>query len=364
MWELNNFTPFSAFAGFERDKHGRSKWTVWAKATFRLRHGRSALFDREQVELVREPAFKGAVNASELLQDIDITPRKSRADIVISANGHAPRGQRFDQPFTVKAEVGDWRKSLTVHPAYRWDQDLRPRLAGENWSPVPLGYESAYGGVDGTMASGAPAVFESNPIGVGFYRSKEAARNGLLPRVMPVGATYRDWNSALPFDAFAAISRSWPQRSALVGTFDRQWKRTKAPFLPDDFQEAYWQCAPESQRAEAAAIEGSEVRLTNMMPVETEFEGEAFSARLPRLQFECFTRFKGQWVEAEMQLQTLHIDAESQRASMTWCAELPTLAAGNDVMVEKTDLVLRGHEGFSILPQDMARFRREEVEVA
>ncbi len=48
--------------------------------------------------------------------------------------------------------------------------------------------------------------------------------------------------------AFGPIGRSWQQRIKWAGTYDDQWMRHQYPFLPNDFDEHYFQAAPEDQQ--------------------------------------------------------------------------------------------------------------------
>lgn len=364
MWQLHNHTPFPAFGGFERDKNARASWTVWLKATFRMRHEHACLFDPDQIELCREPLFLREANVSELLSDIDITPAKPVTDIVVIANGHAPRGHREDQPYSVEASIGRWTKALSVHPPMQWGRDLRPQRVAGDEAPVALGYSNAYGGADAVTDPSRPRHFAMNPIGAGYFTSREAAIGRRLPRLLPKGTVYDNWRDELPYDAFTPISRAWPQRVELAGTYDRMWRRKKSPLLPDDFQETYWQSVPENQRVQQKDIAGASIRLTNMCPHAAGHDGSVFETQLPSLDIECFTRFRGKWVESEMRLQTLHIAAETGRLSLVYCAEMPILAAANDVLVEKTDLALRAHSGFRVRPDDLPRFNSSEDEAA
>ena len=48
--------------------------------------------------------------------------------------------------------------------------------------------------------------------------------------------------------ALGPLGRSWPQRARFAGTFDDQWLADVFPFLPKDFDERYYQTAPEDQQ--------------------------------------------------------------------------------------------------------------------
>ena len=48
--------------------------------------------------------------------------------------------------------------------------------------------------------------------------------------------------------AFGPIGRGWPSRIRYAGTYDQNWIDNVFPFLPDDFDTRYFQCAPEDQQ--------------------------------------------------------------------------------------------------------------------
>ena len=44
--------------------------------------------------------------------------------------------------------------------------------------------------------------------------------------------------------AFGPVGRSWQPRIRWAGTYDQKWMDEKFPFLPEDFDERYYQCRP------------------------------------------------------------------------------------------------------------------------
>jgi hypothetical protein len=47
--------------------------------------------------------------------------------------------------------------------------------------------------------------------------------------------------------ALGPLGRGWPQRARFAGTYDQQWLDDVFPFLPKNFDERYYQAAPEDQ---------------------------------------------------------------------------------------------------------------------
>jgi hypothetical protein len=48
--------------------------------------------------------------------------------------------------------------------------------------------------------------------------------------------------------ALGPLGRGWPQRARYAGTYDDAWLADVFPFLPADFDERYYQAAPEDQQ--------------------------------------------------------------------------------------------------------------------
>ncbi|MCR4266328.1 DUF2169 domain-containing protein [Nitratireductor sp. ZSWI3] len=355
MWDVTNRTPFSVFSGFDRDKDGKAYWLVWVKATFLMRHERPCLFEPEQIALFREPVYRGPPESTDLLADNDICFPKQRPDVVVTAHSRPPQNTAPGELFDAGVSIGDWSKTVTVLPPMRWSDRLRPERIGDNDS-VLLGFCNAFGGSDRESGAARAEEYAENPIGRGFWTSRQAAHGKLLPRIVEAGKTVDRWDELLTPVSLACLPKERPRRAQYSGTYDETWMRRKSPLLPDDFDLRYWQCVDADQQLEAEPAAGSRVTLTNIMVKNAEPDAGVFVGELPRLEFELFTRFKGKWQETEMRLQTIHLLAAQGLVTLTYCGALPIQAAANDVLVDESEIALRGHTGFRVRPQDVGRF--------
>lgn len=365
MWTLINRTPFATFSGFDRDKQGRSYWLVWAKATFRTRNQQTCLFERRQIDLFRSPLFRAEVGSSDLVADIDIGLPKIKADVLLTGHAYRPTSILRDEPFEVSASIGAWYKSLSVYPSMRWSDRLKAELTADDDAPVFLGFSNAYGGADEESEPDRPSrMFSNNPLGLGYATSEAGAKGKALPRLYATGAKpISRWNETAEPIAFSSIPKSWPQRAQYSGTYDQNWMRKKSPLLPDDLQEEYWQSVPADQQLDQAPAKGTIITLTNMMPADDIASHGPFTTELPTLQFELMTRFKGRWQETPMDLQTIHLLPDAGFVTLAYCGAMPLLSAANDVLVDRSELALRGHSGFRVLPEDADCFNGIGMEV-
>ena len=63
-----------------------------------------------------------------------------------------------------------------------------------------------------------------------------------------VSLVVRDPHSDYAPVAFGPLGRGWPLRARFGGTYDDKWLKDDFPFLPKDFDERYYQAAPEDQQ--------------------------------------------------------------------------------------------------------------------
>lgn len=55
-------------------------------------------------------------------------------------------------------------------------------------------------------------------------------------------------NEDYPTVGLGPVGRWWQPRASLAGTYDAEWKATRWPKLPLDFDFAYWNAAPKDQQ--------------------------------------------------------------------------------------------------------------------
>jgi hypothetical protein len=117
--------------------------------------------------------------------------------------------------------------------------------------------------------------------------------------------------------SFGPIGRSWQSRVPLAGTYDQNWLDNVFPFLPPDFDEAYYQAAPSDQQMPYPRG-GETVVLTNLTS-----EGRTMF-RLPIKNFLVWFFMKdGEEKEATAVVDTVLIEPDENRFMVTWRSSLP-----------------------------------------
>jgi hypothetical protein len=123
--------------------------------------------------------------------------------------------------------------------------------APKPFTEMPISYDRAFGGADRhSKDESEHDAYLPNPVGRGWHKHlKNAWVDGTpLPNIEEVGKAV-----AFPSDkykpmALGPLGRGWPQRARFAGTYDQQWLDHVFPFLPKDFDERYYQAAPEDQQ--------------------------------------------------------------------------------------------------------------------
>lgn len=312
MWGLANKTPFRADRAFVRDLSGAEIWLVAVRATFVIRpDGKVVAAPSEKQQAVcQAPLHFGPPESSSLRYDSDLVRTKVATDVLVNGSAHSPGG-RPSTFVDVAFRVGPLHKSLRVVGDRFWDK----RIAGLAPSaPVPflrkpIRYEAAWGG-----PLGQPGAFDaSNPVGVGrLPRLGEP-----LPNCERLGKPV-DSKEPDPFPVgLGPIACHWQPRARLAGTYDKSWEEQRRPLVPSDFQDLYFQAAPQDQQVHGFLKGGEEVRLFNLSP-----EGR-LDFCLPRISLGFSTWIDGTVVHHDANLHTVIIEPDERRLIMVWHTALP-----------------------------------------
>ena len=116
---------------------------------------------------------------------------------------------------------------------------------------------------------------------------------------------------------FGVIGRGWLPRYLLAGTYDQDWLDNTFPFLPADFDPAYFQCSPVDQQMPYPKG-GESVGLVNLTP-----EGNTvFQLPSKEIMVTYFLK-NGKETNVAANLDTLVIEPDRGIFTLTWRASLP-----------------------------------------
>lgn len=306
------------------DKAGAEHLLLVIKGTFDFpAQGGTATRAKVQRPLIMADEYTGAPGLSAPLWETDFAFRKARCDVVAQGAAYAPNGQPAGR-VRVGLRVGDWVKQFDVVGPRQW-RTLGPAVTATKPYPftrLAFGYDTAFGGPDRSLVGqGTPPVFAGNPYGYGYATARSGSRlDGLdLPLTEdPADPVTSPFGAHRPM-ALGPVARVTPERARLAGTYDQDWIDNTFPFLPDDFDERYFQCAPEDQQIPFPAP-FTPVVIVGMTPAGRE------EFRLPDTALPVRV-FRGAAVVLDGLLRpdTLAFDCEARQLTLTWRCEAPIL---------------------------------------
>lgn len=251
--QLFNATRMVAGHNVGMEPSGRELLVVVIKGTFVLpRPGEVLRLHDKQVPLIMADTFSGEPGKSAPLQEVDFAPRKQRCDVLVNGSACAPGGQAVTR-MRVSLRIGPIDKQADVYGDRVWQAGLTGISASspQPFVRVPVSYDRAFGGVDQCSEDAAEHdAYLLNPAGRGWHKHlKNAWVDGTpLPNIESINESVSFPTDACQPVAFGPLGRGWPQRARFAGTYDQRWLDDVFPFLPADFDERYYQAAPEDQQ--------------------------------------------------------------------------------------------------------------------
>lgn len=320
--ELLNTTGMPAGYTLGMQPDGRELLIVAIKGTFTIpQNGEEPTLARDQVPLFEADSFTGEPGFSAPRYESDYAPRKPRCDVLLHGRAYAPNG-RPARRVRVSLQVGPMSKLIDVIGNRVWKKrffSIRPSRP-DPFIEMPISYDNAFGGVDNTHKKEQKhCAFLPNPIGVGFHSNRQAkfVHNQPLPNTEEPGKRIKKPDGTYNPMAFGPIGRAWPPRAQYAGTYDDDWLDHVFPFLPADFDDAYYQSAPTDQQIDYLQG-GEEVVLNNLAPQ------RYIRFQIPQMNIPViFFLKKGETHETYGLADTLILEPDAGRFMMKWRASLP-----------------------------------------
>lgn len=313
MLQLENKTPFAATMMVLPDRHGVDTLYVLVKATLSL-HPRLAL-SPVQVPPTMADEHHGDPATTSLKQASELHIGKPGTDVLLVGRAWAQSGRQVQQAL-VTVTVAERRKSVRVLGDRQWRGGY-PTVP-QPFESMPLIWERSFGGayqVDGRMIAE-----ERNPIGVGLTQDREArdVEAQPLPNLEDPGEPpLQDLGQRGTPACFAPTSPAWLPRRRFAGTYDERWQRTRAPYLPDDFDPRFLQCAAPELVFDRFLQGGEPVEVQGASP------RGSLIFQLPLIRLEINVDVAGGEQRPPANLETVLIEPDANRLCLTWRASLP-----------------------------------------
>lgn len=318
--DLLNSTGMLAGYTMGMKPDGREMLVVAVKGTFTIpKPGVQPKLAEQQIPLIMADTFTGEPGFSAPLYEVDYAPIRHRCDVLLNGSAYAPQG-RPARMVQVGMKVGQLTKTFKVVGNRYWNAGiLIESTMPEEFTVMPISYDNAFGGLDNFPEDkNKHSAYMLNPVGKGYHQrlANELVDGTPMPNTEEVNRPVQKPDGDYKPMAFGAIGRGWTPRLQHAGTYDQDWIDNTFPFLPADFNEAYYQAAPEDQQIPYPQG-GEDVVLVNMSP-----EG-LLAFKLPTVEVPVvFFRKKGERHETQPVIDTIVIEPDKGIFTMTWRASI------------------------------------------
>jgi hypothetical protein len=319
--DLLNSTGMLAGYTMGMKPDGREMLVVAIKGTFAIpKPGEKPQLAEEQIPLIMADTFTGKPGYSAPLYEVDYAPIRHRCDVLLNGSAYAPQG-RPAQRVQVGLKLGAFVKTFNVVGERHWKAGITiaPSQPTE-FTVMPISYDNAFGGLDNFHDDkNKHSAYMCNPVGKGYHQLLDSylVDGAPMPNTEEINRPIQTPNDDYKPMAFGSVGRGWSQRLPYGGTYDQDWIDNTFPFLPADFNEAYYQAAPEDQQIPYPKG-GEEVVLVNLSP-----EGR-IAFNLPTIDVPVvFFRKKGDRHETQAVLDTVVLEPDKGTFCLTWRASLP-----------------------------------------
>jgi len=322
MWLVENRTPFATASSWVLDVDGNEIWVVAVKAAYDIAPDGQCRISIPQSPVLRDPvqSEKGVP-----LYETDLGHPKVNTDILLLGHAHAPKGEAVKE-LPVEFRVGDLVRKAYVYGDRKWEHDSEQYSPGEPepFVRMPLDWSRCFGGSD--PKTGNPLL---NQVGCGLVTSDS------LPNVEHSEQRLRSISARPDTTGFGPVPCHWDWRARYCGTYDEEWKTSRSPLLPKDFDPLHWQIAPPEQQYAGHLRGGELVVLTNLTTPEASQQAGRLEFNLPQLFLEFETRFyNGSRIHADSYIHTVILETDYPRVAVVYHMSLPCFRNGN--ILERT----------------------------
>lgn len=313
---LKNSTAFSAnYTRYKSHPNREHLLVLVAGSFYRSEAGWHLCDDQIDPPLIDE--YWGSIGRSSIRFPGQVGVGKPGTDVIINGVAHSPDGKPRSQ-LQATVSVNGLSLNVMVFGDRVWNG--RQISAPEPFTRMPLRWEQAFGGTYVDPESGHTYIHEHNPLGKGWAPPGiQPAEYAPLPNIeWPDQLINRRGSTPLPA-GLGALPPNHPLRIQYAGTYDEDWQKNRAPFLPQNFDPRFYHTANPALRSRRFLRGGEPVRLTNLNPA-----GEIhFALPIAEPNGRVITdRVRQDYILA-FNLETVVIETEQLVVRLFWKATLP-----------------------------------------
>jgi len=314
MQVLSNTTGMLAAVMVSTDKDAYDYCVVVVKGTFVTSPSGALTLAQEQRPFVYADEHYSHPETSAIRYESDFAPIKPLTDVVVVGKAVAPHGQAV-KSLSVRLEVNDRVKELTVFGDRQWKRSWGRIIASEPrpFCEMPLTFDRAFGGIDDSQGPGRCDAERHNLVGVGYHRHRRGS--DLVGMPLP-NLEYPRQPISEPSDLVSPaglgfVGRAWQPRIDRAGTYDSRWRAQVCPLLPTDFDDRYFQSAPDDQQF--ALFRGGElIRCVHMS------SEPVVMYTVPTIQIPITFQFIDHEVTQQVTLDTVILEPHEKLAILLW----------------------------------------------
>jgi hypothetical protein len=319
MLQLENKSPFSPSITVLPDENGIDTLYVVVKATFSFLGG--VTLAKEQTLPQMEDVFWGESCCSSIKYISEMHLTKPATDIILIGHAYAPDGTRTSQ-MDCGIKVGNYAKIIRVIGDRIWQGSQMSEP--EPFDKMPLCYENAFGGsytakIRNEQGEEIEKTFtcDSNPVGKGYSESGTPPKEEIrLPNLEDAHQLIERPDDKPDPMGFGFIAPTWKPRIKYAGTYDDDWQKSRAPYLPTDFSNRFFNAASIGLVC-GEYLKGDElVKLIGVCP-----DGSA-QFGLPKVFPKCGVNIAGRVKRPEFELETIVFEPDQYMFTLTWRASL------------------------------------------
>lgn len=338
MLQMHNETHFRAGMFLFPDVNGIDTMYIVTKATFTI-DGKVETAE-EQVPILQADEYWDEPAESSLKYASEAHPAKSSTDVVLVGEAQTPDRREVDSLYATLA-VAEREKTILVIGDRQWTGSLMMPFmtVPVPFETMPLVYERAYGGLHEIGGEEDRILYEErNPVGRGFVgeRKRNELKGLPLPNLEDCEAPLDEPGNLQKPASFGHVAPSWEPRRSLAGTYDANWQRRRAPYLPEDFDPRFFNTAHPDLIFERYLEGGEPVELVNLSA------RGPIKFNLPKCEFQVRVTIADEDVPAQMNMETVLFEPEAKRFSMTWKGAVP--CDKKALRIERVDIRLQSHK--------------------